>query len=64
MKKTSQDHEDCSSIRPISSLKFLSKVVEKVVASQVNIFIDDNNLYEVYQSAYKKNQNTVTAFPK
>ncbi|CAB4029219.1 Hypothetical predicted protein [Paramuricea clavata] len=53
MKKPSLDHEEFSSFQPISNLKFLSKAVEKVVAFQVDTYIRDNNLYEVYQSAYK-----------
>ncbi|CAB4018839.1 Hypothetical predicted protein [Paramuricea clavata] len=58
MKKPSLDHEEFSSFRPISNLKFLSKAVEKVVASQVDTYIRHNNLYEVYQSAYKKYHST------
>ena len=64
MKKPSLDHEEFSSFRPISNLKFLSKAVEKVVASQVDTYIRDNNLYEVYQSAYKKYHSTETASVK
>ncbi|CAB4036095.1 Hypothetical predicted protein, partial [Paramuricea clavata] len=64
MKKPCLDHEEFSSFRPVSNLKFLSKAVEKVVASQVDTYIRDNNLYEVYQSAYKKYHSTETASVK
>jgi hypothetical protein len=42
----------------------LSKAVEKVVASQVDTYIRDTNLYEVYQSVYKKYHSTETASVK
>ena len=53
MKKPSLDHEEFSSFRPISNLKFLSKAVEKVVASQVDTYIRDNNLYQVINQPIK-----------
>ena len=64
MKNMSLDHEDFASFRPISNLKLMSKAREKVVASQVNIYIKENNLNELYQSAYKKNHSTETAMVK
>ena len=52
LKKSSLDHEEFKNFRPISNLKFVSKVIEKVVAAQVNNYLSDNNLHEPFQSAY------------
>ena len=39
--------------RPVSNLSFISKVIEKAVAHQFNDHLTTNDLYEIYQSAYK-----------
>lgn len=61
LKKPSIDHEEFSNFRPISNLKFVSKVIEKTVATQVNDYINENNMNEFFQSAYKINHSTETA---
>ena len=38
--------------------------VREVVATQTCMHVDDNNLGELYQSAYKKHHNTETALLK
>ena len=45
----------------MSGLSFISKLVERVVALQVNSHIDDNQLGNDLQSAYKKGHSTETA---
>ena len=42
-------------------LTFISKVIEKIVSSQLTNYINDNALTEVFQSAYKKQHSTETA---
>ena len=58
------NHEEFSSFRPISNLTFISKCVEKVVASQICCDVEDNNLNEIYQFAYKQHHSTETALIK
>ena len=53
--------EEFSSFRPISKLRFLSKGIEKVVASQLVDYLEENNLYEMFQSAYKKHHSVEIA---
>ena len=58
MKKPSLDHREFKKIRVISNLQFLGKIIEKVVADKLINYLDDNNLQEVYQSAYKRRNRT------
>ena len=64
LKKASLPYDEFSSFRPVSNLSFISKCVEKVAAAQTCIHVDDNNLSELYQSAYKKHHRTETALIK
>ena len=61
LKKQSQDHELFLNFRPISNLRFVSKVVEKVVAARLISHVNNNNLNELFQSAYKEGHSTETA---
>ena len=61
MKKASLDREDFRNYRPISSLPFISKVLEKIVVHQTIIYLNTNNLQCKLQSAYRKNHSTETA---
>ena len=45
LKKTSLDSEDPKNYRPISNLSFMSKVLEKVVLSQILQHINCNKLF-------------------
>ena len=58
------NHEEFSSFRPISNLTFISKCVEKVVASHICCHVEDNNLNEIYQSAYMPHHSMETALIK
>ena len=64
LKKASLPYDEFSSFRPVSNLSFISKCVKKVAAAQTCMHIDDNNLSELYQSAYKKHHSTETALIK
>ena len=61
LKKPSLDPEILKNFRPVSNLKFVSKIVEKVVAHRLAEYISSNNLCEQFQSAYRRNHGTETA---
>ena len=61
LKKPSLDYQGFKNFRPISNLTFLSKVIEKVVALQLVVYIDNNGLCEVFQSAFRAHHSTETA---
>ena len=47
LKKDSLDFELCSNFRPISNLKFLSNVIENVVACQLHTYLKSNGLEKI-----------------
>ena len=61
LKKPSLDHETLANFRPISNLKMVSKIIEKVVAVRLNRYLEENNLNEPLQSAYKQYHSCETA---
>lgn len=61
LKKQSLDPEVLNNYRPVSNLPFVSKVLEKVVASQISSYLDTHGLNEIFQSAYKRHHSTETA---
>ena len=61
IKKTNLDRNELSNYRPVSNINFIGKVIEKAAIMQVDEHVDDNNLHEVYQSAYKICHSTETA---
>ena len=61
LKKSTLDPLLPKNYRPVSNLCFVSKLVEKVVASQLNDYLLSNNLQEQHQSAYRCSHNTETA---
>ena len=61
LKKHGLDRGSLTSYRPISNLPFVSKIIEKCVAFQLNEHITINGLNEKFQSAYKKYHSTETA---
>ena len=60
LKKTSLDCEILKNYRPVSNLSFLSKVIEKIVASRLVDHMTENNLMDPMQSAYRKGHSTET----
>ena len=61
LKKTSLDKEILKNYRPVSNLAFLGKLIEHVVVQQLTGHKTRNNLYAVYQSAYREGHSTETA---
>ena len=64
LKKPLLDVEDFANFGPISNLMFMSKLTEKVVASQLIDHVSSNGLDEILQSAYKQFHSTETALVK
>jgi len=64
LKKRGLDATDCKNFRPVSNLSFLSKLLEKIVANQVNDFLQRCKAYPLLQSAYRKFHSTETALLK
>ena len=54
LKKANADHTDVKNYRPISNLTFMSKVVERLVCSQLVAYLEEHNLLPRLQSAYRK----------
>ena len=61
LKKMSLDPDDLKNYRPVSNLSFLSKILERIVLSQLNEHLNHNNLLSPLQSAYRPNHSTETA---
>ncbi len=59
IKKTQLDPKD--NYRPISNLPFLSKILEKVVSSQLYSFLEKNGICEEFQSGFRPYHSTETA---
>ena len=58
------ESQDPSSFRPISLLSTLSKVIEKIVAEQLNEHMAKNGLFSQTQHGFRKNLSTETALLK
>ena len=61
LKKPSLDPDDANSYRAISNLSFVSKLVERVVASRYIDHAEQNKLFPVKQSAYRRHHSTESA---
>ena len=61
IKKPGLDAEILKNYRPVSNLSFLSKVIEKVIASRIISHIENNAIIDKFQSAYKCGHSTETA---
>ena len=60
LKKSGADSEQLKNFRPVSSLKFISKLMEKCITVQLNQYLNDNSLFAEFQSAYKIAHSTET----
>ncbi len=61
IKKPQLDPKDLVNYRPISNLPFLSKILEKVVSSQLYSFLEKNYICEDFQSGFRPYHSTETA---
>ena len=61
LNKSNLDPELLKNYRPVSNLPFLSKVLERVVLTQLMTHLEIRNLLEPFQSAYQKCHSTETA---
>ena len=64
LKKPSLDVNDLNSYRPISNLSFVSKLVERVAACRFVDHAEQNKLFPVKQSAYRRHHSTESAVVK
>ena len=64
IKKTSLNSAELKNYRPVSSLPFVSKVIEKYVVNTITEHMIDNGLGEPLQSAYRRAHSTETALLK
>ena len=61
LKKPGLDIDNMSSYRPISKLSFVSKVLEKHIAIQIQHHMETHNLFDTFQSAYRPHHSCETA---
>ena len=61
LKKSSLDKEIFKNYRPVSILNFISKILERVVAVQLQTHLDGASLMTAFQSAYRKQHSTECA---
>ena len=61
LKKPSLDVNVLKNYRPVSNLSFISKVLEKIVFKQIVTHLQNNDLIDHFQSAYKTGHSTETA---
>ena len=59
--KANLDHEVLANYRPISDLKVISKIIEKVVAVRLQKYLEANQLIEPLQSTFKPFHSCKTA---
>ena len=61
LKQPSLDRNELSNFRPVSGLNFVSKLIEKIVTSQINSHMQNSGISNNLQSAYKCGNSTETA---
>ena len=61
LKKPGLDCNSLQNYRPVSNLPFISKIIEKAVSAQLHKHLDQHDLLDKYQSAYRKGHSTETA---
>ena len=61
LKKVTLDKDALCNYRPVSNLPQLSKVIEKVILQRLTRHIEDESMFDPYQSAYRANHSTETA---
>lgn len=64
IKKQGADENELKSYRPVSNLNFISKLIERAVAHQLESHLTHNNLLDPFQSGYRAYHSTETAILK
>ena len=61
IKKSNLNPDVLKNYRPVLNIQYVSKLTEKVVAGQIEKYLENNNLLDPYQSGYRKHHSTETA---
>ena len=61
IKKQDLDSEILKNYRPVANLSFISKIIEKAIATQIHSHLINNDIVENFQSAYKTGHSCETA---
>ena len=61
IKKQGLDSEILTNYRPVANLSFISKIIEKVMATQIHSHLINNDIVDNFQSAYKTGHSCETA---
>jgi hypothetical protein len=61
LKKTGLDPDEPKNYRPVSNLSFISKLLERAVATQLMELLRQNQTLDAFQSAYRPDHSTETA---
>jgi hypothetical protein len=64
LKKRGLDEMEKKNYRPVSNLSFVSKLLERIIVTQLNEFLNSNNLLPLFQSAYRSSHSTETTLLK
>ena len=64
LKKPNLDRNNFKNYRPVSNIPFLSKVIEKCAISQLDSYMNAENMHELHQSAYRVGHSTETALTR
>ena len=64
IKKQGLDPEILKNYRPVANLSFISKIIEKAIATQINDHLINNDIVDNFQSAYKAGHSCETALLK
>ena len=62
IKKQGLDPEILKNYRPVANLSFISKIIEKAIATQIHDHLINNDIVDIFQSAYKAGHSCETAF--
>ena len=61
IKKQCLDPEILKNYRPVANLSFISKIIEKAIATQIHDHLINNDIVDNFQSAYKAGHSCETA---
>ncbi len=64
IKKHGSDPKDFNNYHPISNLPFTAKIIERTVTTQLQDHLQNNNLFEPFQSGLHSKHSTETALVK